>query len=201
QGGYANSYDERPEPTSADDWNLFSPTSMTTDVPVNNWAQATGYDTLPPMHMPYGSQASGCAMGGPIVRYDGRINNPEKLPPHLDNVILTTNYGTAYASKIDTTAKTASEMTSVFTMPKVSGQPSYRNTSEVIQGPDGVLYVVDQSETCCGARDVNNTEGVAKVVYKGTCQDPGLVPTSIVSRQTVSRNRAKGWFMMGATSF
>src|SRR5690606_3089843 len=74
QGGYANSYDERPEPTTSSAWNAFNPASMTPQVPVNNWAEATGYDTLPPMHLPYGSQTTGCAMGGPIIRYDGRIN-------------------------------------------------------------------------------------------------------------------------------
>jgi hypothetical protein len=184
QSQYASNYNETPEP-SGSAWAAFNFTGMSIQVPVNNWAQAAGYDTLPPMHIPYSSQGSGCAMGGPIVRYDGRINNPDKLPPHLDNVIISTNTTTSYAAKIDTAAGTASGTTTVFTMTKASGQPSFRNSSETVQGPDGVLYVVDQSENCCGTRGLNTTEGVAKVVYKGTCKDPGLFPagtTAIASR-------------------
>jgi glucose/arabinose dehydrogenase len=202
QGGYAASYDERPEPTTATEWAAFNPVGMSTQVPVNNWQKA-GYDTLPPMHVPYGSQTSGCAMGGPIVRYDGRINNPDKLPPHLDNVIISSNTTSWYAMKIDTAAATTTgAITSVFTMTKATGQPSVRNSSETVQGPDGVLYVVDQSESCCGSRDLNNTEGVAKLRYTGTCQDPGLFPpTSIQASRQLPRGAATDWWRVGATSF
>lgn len=205
QSGYASGYDEPNEPKTTTEWNAFNPSSMSPDVPVNNWMPIGGYDTLPPMHVPYHVVTSGCAMGGPIVRYDGRINNPDKLPPHLDNVIISsTQSGTTtwHAIKIDTTTGTTpGAATSVFTMAKTSGQPSLRNSSETVQGPDGVLYVVDQSENCCGSRGLNNTEGVAKLIYKGTCRDPGLVPVSIAAGQQVSRRAADQWLRVGATSF
>jgi hypothetical protein len=202
QSQYANDYNETPEPTGSA-WASFNYVGMSTQVPVNNWPQALGYDTLPPNHTPYATQASGCAMGGPIIRYDGRINNPGKLPPHLNNVILTTNYATVYASAIDTTAGVAGAAATVFTMSKLNNQPSLRNQSEMVQGPDGVLYVVDQSETCCGSRALNSTEGVAKVVYKGTCQDPGLVPVAIASpsKKNLARFSGASWLRVGSTSF
>src|SRR5690606_30940099 len=80
-------------------------------------------------------------------------------------------------------------------------QPSLRNSSETVQGPDGMLYVVDQSENCCGSRGLNNTEGVARLRYKGTCQDPGLMPVSIASGAPASRRLADQWLRVGATSF
>jgi glucose/arabinose dehydrogenase len=200
QSQYASSYNETPEPTGSA-WAAFNPVGMSTQQPVNNWAQALGHDTLPPNHVPYSTQASGCAMGGPIVRYNGNLTNPDMLPPHLDNVILSTNTTTAYASKIDTTARTASATTTVFTMTKLTNQPSFRNSSETVQGPDGVLYVVDQSEGCCGTRGLNNTEGVAKVVYKGTCKDPGLKPTAIQLAQSLPQLRGAAWLRVGSASF
>lgn len=205
QSGYASGYDEPNEPKSTTEWVEFNPPSMSPDVPVNNWMPIGGHDTLPPMHVPYHVVTNGCAMGGPIIRYDGRINNPDKLPPHLDNVIISsTQSGTTtwHAIRIDTTTGTTpGTATSVFTMSKTSGQPSLRNSSETVQGPDGVLYVVDQSENCCGTRGLNNTEGVARLRYKGTCQDPGLVPVSIAAGQAVSRNASTLWLRVGATTF
>jgi hypothetical protein len=138
QSAYASNYDEEsstfgaslPNGAGVLAWTGFNPTTMSVDVPVNRFAQATGYDTLPGMHMPYGFQGSGCAMGGPIVRYNGAVNNPEKLPPHFDNVIITSNASSWYAMKIDTvTATTTGTITQVLTMTKAAGQPSVRNSS------------------------------------------------------------------------
>ena len=207
QAAYASSYDEESSTlntTAA--WTAFNPTTMSQQVPINNWAANTGYDTLPPMHTAYHNQpVAGCAMGGQVIRYDGRINNPDKLPPQLDNVILTTNYTVTWAAKIDTTTGIAGAATTVFTMPKAASGPSLRNSSELVQGPDGVLYVVDQSENCCGSRGVNNIEGVAKVIYKGTCKDPGLFPsqssTSIVGGKNLGRASNVDWLRIGSTSF
>lgn len=205
QSGYASGYDEPNEPKTTEEWAVFNPPTMTPAVPVNNWMPIGGHDTLPPMHVPYHVATTGCAMGGPIVRYDGRINNPGKLPPHLDNVIISSTQAgstTWHAIKIDTlTGTTPGTATTVFTMTKTSGQPSLRNSSETVQGPDGVLYVVDQSENCCGTRGLNNTEGVARLRYKGTCQDPGLVPVSIARNQVVPRTLADQWLRVGTTSF
>jgi hypothetical protein len=202
QTAYASSYDEANEPKAAADWLAFNPTAMSTQLPINNWAAATGYDTLPPMHVPYGTQTSGCAMGGPIVRYDGRINNPYQLPPHLDNVILNTNTTNIYAAKLDTVTQSAGAQTTAFTMAKVTGQPSLRNSSELIQGPDGVLYVVDQSENCCGTRGLNVTEGVAKVKYKGTCRDTALYPRAgvVVGINGHVERGSVDWLRMGPNS-
>lgn len=205
QGGYANSYDERPEPTSASEWNIFNPASMTTEVPVNNWAQATGYDTLPPMHKPYTSQITGCAMGGPIVRYNGAVNNPDKVPPHLDDVVLSHNFMTGgfFAQKVNpTTGAAVGEADTVFTMTKTAGQPSLRNLVEFAQGPDGVLYGVDWGAGCCnGDRTGNASEGVVRVRYTGTCQDPALIPNEVTSVRPTAPLTNASWLKVGGSLF
>jgi len=205
QRGYASSYDEAGEPKSDTAWARFNPLAMSVNVPVNNQPGVAGYDTLPPMHVPYGSQSSGCAIGGPIVRYDGRINNPEKLPPHLDNVILSFNMSQNwYAMKINPdSAKTTGAITGVFTMSKSTTTTSLRNMSEIALGPDGVLYGVDESQTCCGSRSLNNVEGIVKLVYKGTCQDPGLFPSgvSINSAKELPRGARVEWLRVGVSTF
>src|SRR5690606_10504134 len=91
----------------------------------------------------------------------------------------------------------------VFTMSKTSGQPSLRNLVEFAQGPDGVLYGVDWGAGCCnGDRGANNSEGVVKVRYTGTCQDPGLIPaTTSIARQTVRPLQDASWLKVGGTLF
>ena len=88
QAAKAGSYDEPGEPTS---WDSFNPASMSTSTPINNWTGNKGVDTLPPYNTPYYGAANGCAAGGPIIRYDGSINNPGQMPPHLDNTIMFSN--------------------------------------------------------------------------------------------------------------
>src|SRR5690606_11022627 len=46
------SYKEQNEPTG-NAWATFHPSTNDSLQLVNNWAQAQGYDTLPPMHFPY----------------------------------------------------------------------------------------------------------------------------------------------------
>jgi hypothetical protein len=204
QSGYASSYDEAGEPKSDTAWLRFNPTSMNTRLPINNQPSQLGYDTLPPMHIPYTTQSSGCAIGGPIVRYDGRIGNPGQLPPHLNNVILSFNMsGNWYGMKIDpATSTTTGTATTVFTMTKSGSLPSLANMSEIVQGPDGVLYGVDQSETCCGDRGLNGTkEGVVKLRYKGTCRDTALAPVAIQGQKNLGRGLDVEWLRVGSTSF
>jgi hypothetical protein len=207
QTGYAASYDEAGEPKSDTAWQRFNPVSMTTAVPVNNQPGVAGYDTLPPMHLPYTTQSSGCAMGGPIIRYDSRINNPDKMPPHLDNVIITSNQaggadGAFYAIKINPdSAKTTGSAVRVFTMAKSSTGPSLRYAVEFMQGPDGVLYSVDWAEGCCGSRSLQTTEGIVKVRYTGTCKDSALSPVAIQVPRNLPQGRTAEWLRMGSTSF
>jgi len=85
------------EPTTAT-WQTYLPTSK--DKPVNTWtgsmagAAGPGVDSLPPFSPAKYPYARSCAMGSVIVHYDGRVANPGKLPPQMDNVWLMGDYDT-----------------------------------------------------------------------------------------------------------
>lgn len=180
---FASGYNELNEPV--DTWPTFNSPSMTTAVPVNNWPNAAGYDTLPPMHAPlYATTSRSCAQGGPIIRYDGRIGNPGKMPPHLDNTVMFTDFNTSkvFAVKVNpATGAAIGSAAEVFTNAgapfRTTTQPSIQNPIDFQQGPDGALYMVSWGAGCCnGDRPASAFEGIARIKYTGTCQDPALVP-------------------------
>ena len=206
QGALAASYDETPEPNTSPLWTAFNPTTMSTSVPVNNWAQAKGYDTLPPMHVPTYTEQNGCATGAAVIRYDGRISNPGKMPPHLDNTVLYTNQTSNghFAVKFDpVTAGNVGTVATVFTSVgfRSTAQPLLGSSLDLQQGPDGAIYSVNWGAGCCdGDRAASAYEGVSRVTYTGTCQDSGLYPATT----SISRNhfyQEVDWFKMGGNNF
>jgi glucose/arabinose dehydrogenase len=192
QSASAGSYDETPEPTGTA-WATFSPAGMSTDLPVNNWAQALGADTLPPMHKPlynsYGVNSSTCAQGGPIVRYDGSVTNPGKMPPHLNHTVMFSDFtgSNIFAVPYDTvTGAAVGSVTRVFTMAK-TGRPNINNPVDFQQGPDGALYMADWGGGCCSTAPTAANAGVIRISYTGTCQDPGLTQGVVAVNSHVER--------------
>ncbi len=202
QLAFANGYDEQNEPKTDSLWALFNPASNLPAVPVNNWPSAKGYDTLPPMHQPTYTLPAGCAQGGTIIRYDGSINNPGKMPPQLDNTVMYTELGDRiFAVKFDTlTGANVGTVATVFGGLSVDkAAPNLGNSLDFQQGPDGALYSVNWGEGCCnGDRGGVPSEGIARITYKGTCQDPGLIPVA-VEKQPIRSD--VDWLRMGANSF
>ncbi len=182
QSARAANYDEPGEP-SATDWANFNPTSMSPSMPINNWSGNKGADTLPPYHTPFHGMESSCAAGGPIIRYDGTINNPGQMPPHLDNTVLFGDYSVSsgtngfWGMKVNpSTGAVTGSPTQVLTMAR-GARPSLLNSVDFQQGPDGALYVIDWGASCCSASPPANYNGISRITYTGTCKDPGLVPT------------------------
>ncbi len=187
QAAFATDYNEPNEPSAQSAWDAFNPPGMSKQAPVNNWANAAGYDTLPPMHTPiYGTSARSCSQGGPIIRYDGSINNPGKMPPHLDNTVMYTDFNTSniWAVKLNpATGAAIGSHTTVFTATgapfRTNAAPSLQNPIDFQQGADGNLYLVSWGAGCCdGNRAPNAAEGIVRIKYTGTCQDPNLSPES-----------------------
>lgn len=205
QQAFAGSYNEPNEP-SGTAWANFNVTGMSTSVPVNNWTGNTGVDTLPPMHQPSQAYTSpSCAVGGdPIIRYDGSVSNPKKMPPHLDNVMMTADFGVTntnsiWAMKIDTlTGKTIGTPTQIFTMAK-TGRPNTSNPVDFQHGRDGSLYMIDWGTGCCSENSSTTNNGIVRITYEGTCQDPALVPTnnSTSLAQTLHRGSVD-WLRVGS---
>jgi hypothetical protein len=200
QASKAGSYNEPNEPTT---WADFNPANMTTQVPYNNHPAALGYDTLPPMLQPMHYYTSpSCAVGGaPIIRYDGSISNPNKMPPHLNNVVLMADFNTTattniWAKKIDTaTGLPIGSATQVLTMAK-TGRPNTSNLIDFQQGRDGSLSAIDWGTGCCSSGSSTTNNGIVRITYTGTCQDPGLT-VSIDASKSVHRGHVD-WLRMGA---
>ncbi|HEX2612649.1 MAG TPA: PQQ-dependent sugar dehydrogenase [Fibrobacteria bacterium] len=206
QTAKAGSYDESPDVGSGTAWTNFNYTSMTTNIPVNNYSGNTGVDTLPPFVKPtYGQSSPTCAQGGPVIRYDGSVSNPRKMPPHLDNTYMFTDFtvssaNTIWAVKLDSvTAAPVGTPTQVFTMTK-SGRPNTSNGVDFQQGPDGSLYYVDWGTACCSVSPTMSNMGVVRITYNGDCQDTGRVPAQqnvvALTSKPVFRGQVS-WFRVG----
>jgi glucose/arabinose dehydrogenase len=183
QSSKAGSYDEAGEPSDAQ-WAAFNPATMSTDRPVNNWSGNTGVDTLPPYNKPFYGTNNSCAAGGPIIRYDGSIDNPGQMPPQLDNTVMVTDAqqgtGTSniFAAKVNpTTGAVTGTPTAVFTMAR-SGRPNLYNSLDFQQGPDGALYMVDWGDGCCSGTPPVASNGIVRITYTGTCKDPALTTSA-----------------------
>lgn len=199
QAAKASLYDEPGEPT---DWNAFFPASMSPNNPVNNWSSIKGVDSLPPYHTPFYGAPSGCAAGGPIIRYDGNITSPGQMPPHLDNTIMFSNSqlgtgnNTIWAIKVNpTTGAVTGSPTQVFTMAR-AGRPNLFNSMDFQQGPDGALYLVDWGDGCCSASPPAGSNGIVRISYTGNCKDPGLIPTR--ATPMVKHQGPVSWFQVKA---
>lgn len=152
-------------------------TGNTKAAPLN--AKKLGIVTLPPVSDPIFARAQGCAMTGPIFRYDGRITTAGQFPPQMDGKWLITGcdgYGW-HLRTLDAAGET------------VSGDATIWGTSirpvtivDVKQGPDGLLYYVDY-----GKGTVN------KVEYTGTCKDPALFPSPAVDIRTAKAATRADW--------
>lgn len=176
------------EPTEAT-WPTFLPADK--ERPVNNWtgtmagAPGPGVDTLPPFTPAKYTYARSCAMGSVILHYDGRVANPAKLPPQMDNVWLMGDYNTRKlrAAKVDANGTVVGQVnaaTGIF----ATGLGTTNGISALVdlqQGPDGALYVVNLS--CPGGSVSGNNHygdactGIVRIEYKGeACSDTALHP-------------------------
>jgi len=206
QTAKASSYGETPDVGTGAAWTAFNPNNMPTTIPVNNFAGIAGVDTLPPMHIPaYTYKSPSCAAGGgPIIRYDARVSNPYKMPPHLNNVSMfsdftVTNTNSIYAKAFDSAtagspgAPTAG--TNVFTMAK-TGRPNTSNPVDFQQGADGSLYMIDWGTGCCSSGSSATQNGIVRITYNGTCRDTALNPGTTSLRSIVHRGSVD-WLRIG----
>lgn len=205
------------EPTDKT-WSNYVPSNK--DVPVNTWtatmagAPGMGVDTLPPATAAKYPYAHSCAMGSVIVHYDGRVANPGKLPPQMDNVWLMGDYDTRKlrAAKVDSNGNivgTVAVSPGIFT----TGSGTANGISALVdmqQGPDGALYVVNIN--CPGGTSSGDAHysdacsGIVRIEYKGAaCADTALHPAgNIVTAIGTSGRIERGpvdWVSVGPQMF
>src|SRR5690606_15064514 len=146
-------------------------------VPASHWNGAS----------PVGSGGGNtCAMGGPIIRYDSRIDYVGKMPPHLDHTMLWGDFmGNRYwMMKIDSaTGQAVGPVTEVFpsgSYPRSGGgsqPPTFGRHIDLQQGPDGALYLLNHGAGCCnGNHNGSSYMGIIRISYTGTCSEPNLSP-------------------------
>jgi glucose/arabinose dehydrogenase len=151
------------------------PAGSTRLVPVNKAAEAgtvSGAKVLPALREPILARQQGCAMTGPIFRYDGRIKTAGNFPPQLNRKWLVSGCD-SYGFHLLTLDEAGEKITGNVTI-FASIRPS--TLVDLQQGPDGALYYVS-----------NNT-GVYRVDYTGACKDPALVPEATGCADAASSN-------------
>lgn len=132
--------------------------------PVNG--AGLGIKTLPAVTDPIFARNQGCAMVGPIFRYDGTNTYAGQFPPQMNRKWLIggcDGYGWHLITLNDAgTSFTKNETIWSTLSPKVT------TLVDAKQGPDGAVYFVDY-----GKGTVN------KIEYTGTCKDPSLLPETV----------------------
>ena len=132
---------------------------------VNNFPGIKGVVNLPPNHNPIYAKEAGCAMTGPIFRYDGSNPSPTQFPPQFDHKwILGDCSSGGYAfilMAFDAAGDTI--VTDPYNRIFDSTDHFHKNLEFVDgqQGPDGALYIVDYGDG-----------GIYRTDYTGTCKDP-----------------------------
>jgi len=181
---------------TAAQWSTYLSTNR--NAVTNTWTSYTsatpGIDTLPPVDSAKFSYTHQCAMGGAIIHYDGRVANPNKLPPQMDNVWILGDYNSRYVMAVKTDANgnpipKASSYTFGGTrrifqaLQSTTSAATIEALLDIQQGPDGALYVVNNN--CSGGTGSGGTHysdgcsGIARIEYKGaSCSDPTLYPTA-----------------------
>jgi glucose/arabinose dehydrogenase len=200
---------------SVSQWATYAPTDKSK--PTNKWtgamsgAPAHGSDTLPPVTDAQFSYTRSCSMGSLVLYYDGRISNPNKIPPQLDKVWLMGDYNTKKlrAVKTDASGKMSGTPNNGFLTSGTGTENGISSLVDLQQGPDGAIYVVNLG-CAAGTNSGPNSHysdacmGVVRIEYKGTaCADPSLIPagtTGIQNSEAVERGPVE-WVTLGASMF
>ena len=132
-----------------------------------DWAGVphNGLDTLPPAIPAIHPYPRGCAITGPIYRYDGDLNSSIKLPPHFDRKWFFTDFN-ANAKNPITLATLSADGKSITASEQVLKGVTLYKPLDFQQGPDGALYVNNYA----GYRTVTAETGIIRIDYIGDCR-------------------------------
>lgn len=124
-----------------------------------------GLTALPPAIPAIKPYRRGCAVTGPIYRYDGDLNSSVKFPPHFHRKWFATDFNANQGNVIN-----------LFTLSedgrRITGQEIVLRSVvlygplDMQFGPDGALYVSNYS----GYRNATATTGIVRIEYTGSCR-------------------------------
>lgn len=135
------------------------PSGATRESPVNPSPKG-GLRQLPPVREPMLFRPQGCAMTGPIFRYDGAHPVPGRFPPQFDRKWLISGcdeYG-FHLLTLDEAGERVVDQLAIFNSIRT------RQLVDLKEGPDGKLYYVDWAK------------GLYRIEYTGACRDSSLAP-------------------------
>jgi cytochrome c len=130
------------------------PSRSTRAAPINTHPKA-GLRQLPPVREPLFVRPEGCAMTGPIFRYDGSDRGSGRFPPQFDRKWLISgcdDYGFRLMT-LDSAGERIIAQQGIFNAIRT------KQLVDLKQGPDGGLYYVDWAK------------GLFRIEYTGSCQD------------------------------
>jgi hypothetical protein len=151
------------------------PAGSTHAAPLNSHASA-GIKQLPPLREPIFKRPEGCAMTGPIFRYDGVNKSASQFPPQFNRKWLVSGCDT-YGFHLYTLDEAGE---SVINDLKLFERFTMSTMVDLKQGPDGAVYYV------------NYRYGIDVIRYKGVCKDDALLPETPTAVAEVSAIPAGG---------
>ena len=139
-----------------------------------------GLDTLPPAVAAIHNYSRGCAIAGPIYRYDGDLKSSIKFPPHFNRKWFYSDFnGNNNRLVLTTLSADGKSITATDTVLKNVSNSSVFAPLDFQAGPDGALYINNYA----GYRTVTSNTSIIRIEYTGTCQpvEPKLetIPTSL----------------------
>lgn len=125
-----------------------------------------GVVNLPTNQNPIFVKGKSCAISGPIFRYDGANPSPSQFPPQFDRKWLIGDCnGKGYGYRLLSFNAAGDAVVGGDALKIFADLGVYADIlTDMQQGPDGSLYIVDFSGGW-----------IKKVDYKGTCKDPSLL--------------------------
>jgi cytochrome c len=145
-----------------------------------DWSGAEpGLAALPPAIPAIKAYRRGCAVTGPIYRYDGDLNSSVKFPPHFHRKWFVTDFN-ATQNNIVNLLSLSGDGSRVTGQETVLGGVVLYGPLDMQFGPDGALYVSNYS----GYRNATSTTGIVRIGYTGSCRpdEPKLeMPAGILA--------------------
>jgi cytochrome c len=124
-----------------------------------------GLATLPPAIPAIKAYRRGCAVTGPIYRYDGDLNSSVKFPPHFHRKWFVTDFN-ATQNNIVNLLSLSDDGKRVTGQETVLGNVVLHGPLDMQFGPDGALYVSNYS----GYRNATASTGIVRIEYTGSCR-------------------------------
>lgn len=144
--------------------------------PLNNSPHNTGLINLPPAIPATIAYKQRCAVTGPFYHYNGADTSRKKLPPHLNQKWLVSDWwdGFLEAVTLSPDGRTVESRVQLKPFQTFDGPLDFKI------GPDGALYVVEYGQVSGGLWFKNDgSTAISRLDYTGTCHPVLPIPIGV----------------------